>query len=350
MKDRTDIKDRKNKKDTKDEVPEVTGERLQKVLAQAGYGSRREIERWIELGEVKLNGNKATLGDRYNPGDLLKVKNKLVPESRLKAKHSRVIIYHKPVGEVTTRSDPEGRATVFDNLPKLGAARWIAVGRLDINTSGLLLFTTDGELANQLMHPSTQIEREYAVRVLGEVSDEALSNMTKGVELEDGVARFDSIHDQGGQGANHWYHVVLKEGRNREVRRLWESQGVTVSRLMRIRYGNITIPRAVRPGKQQDLNSYEINDLRRLVAEKGNAEPNVDDKRAGEKGISEKRTSEKRISQKRTSERRIVEKKTAEKESVEKRVSEKRFVKKGSADKGGVKKQNAKNTRDKKAR
>jgi len=173
---------------------------------------------------------------------------------------------------VTTRSDPEGRATVFDNLPKLGSARWIAVGRLDINTSGLLLFTTDGELANQLMHPSTQIEREYAVRVLGEVTDEAFSNMKKGVELEDGVAKFDSITDQGGQGANHWYHVVLKEGRNREVRRLWESQGVTVSRLMRIRYGNITIPRTVRPGKQQDLSSHEINDLRRLVAEKGNAE------------------------------------------------------------------------------
>jgi len=251
-----------NAKDT-----EITGERLQKILAQAGYGSRREIERWIERGEVKLNGKRASLGDRYNPGDLLKVKNKLVPESKLKAKHSRVIIYHKPVGEVTTRADPEGRATVFDNLPKLGSARWIAVGRLDINTSGLLLFTTDGELANRLMHPSTQIEREYAVRVLGEVSDEALANMQKGVDLEDGVAKFEAIHDQGGQGANHWYHVVLKEGRNREVRRLWESQGITVSRLMRIRYGNITIPRTVRPGKQQDLSNAEIVDLRRLVAE-----------------------------------------------------------------------------------
>jgi len=249
-----------------DKKVENPGERLQKILAQAGYGSRREIEGWIEKGEVKLNGKKASLGDRYKPGDLLKVKNKLVPESKLKAKHSRVIIYHKPVGEVTTRSDPEGRATVFDNLPKLGSARWIAVGRLDINTSGLLLFTTDGALANQLMHPSTQIEREYAVRVLGEVTDEALQNMKKGVELEDGIAKFENILDQGGQGANHWYHVVLKEGRNREVRRLWESQGVTVSRLMRIRYGNITIPRSVRPGKQQDLNSQEIKELRRLVS------------------------------------------------------------------------------------
>lgn len=253
------------------EVQEITGERLQKILAQAGYGSRREIERWIELGEVKLNGNKASLGDRFNPGDLLKIRNKLVPESRLKAKHSRVIIYHKPVGEVTTRADPEGRATVFDNLPKLGAARWIAVGRLDINTSGLLLFTTDGELANNLMHPSTQIEREYAVRVLGEVTNEALAAMCKGVELEDGVAKFEKIKDEGGQGANHWYHVVLKEGRNREVRRLWESQGITVSRLMRIRYGNIVIPREVRPGKQQDLTNYEIAELRRLVAAKGGA-------------------------------------------------------------------------------
>jgi len=247
----------------------VSGERLQKILAQAGYGSRREIEKWIERGEVKLNGKTASLGDRYNPGDLLKVKNKLVPESRLKAKHSRVIMYHKPVGEVTTRSDPEGRATVFDNLPKLGSSRWVAVGRLDINTSGLLLFTTDGALANQLMHPSTQIEREYAVRVLGEVSDEALDNMLKGVELEDGEAKFDAIQDQGGSGANHWYHVVLKEGRNREVRRLWESQGITVSRLMRVRYGNISLPRTVRPGKQQDLTNSEIGDLRRLVVNKG---------------------------------------------------------------------------------
>jgi len=250
------------------ETEKPAGERLQKVLAQAGYGSRREIEGWIERGEVKLNGKKASLGDRYKPGDQLKVKNKLVPESRLKAKHSRVIMYHKPVGEVTTRSDPEGRSTVFDNLPKLGSARWIAVGRLDINTSGLLLFTTDGELANQLMHPSTEIEREYAVRVLGDVSDEALKNMTTGVELEDGTAKFDSIADQGGQGANHWYHVVLKEGRNREVRRLWESQGITVSRLMRIRYGNISIPRQVRPGKHQDLRDFEIKALRKLVAEK----------------------------------------------------------------------------------
>lgn len=260
------VKNKKNAKDGEDEDV-ITGERLQKVLAKAGYGSRREIERWIEKGEVKLNGKAASLGDRYNPGDLLKVRNKLVQESRLKAKHSRVIIYHKPVGEVTTRSDPEGRSTVFDNLPKLGAGRWIAVGRLDINTSGLLLFTTDGELANQLMHPSTQIEREYAVRVLGEVTNESLRDMTQGVELEDGMAKFEKITDQGGQGANHWYHVVLKEGRNREVRRLWESQGITVSRLMRIRYGNITIPRTVRPGKQQDLSTGEIADLRRLVAE-----------------------------------------------------------------------------------
>ena len=274
-----------------DKKSKITGERLQKVLAQAGYGSRREIERWIERGEVKLNGKTATLGDRYNPGDLIKVKNKLVPESALKAKRSRIIMYHKPVGEVTTRSDPEGRATVFDNLPKLGSARWIAVGRLDINTSGLLLFTTDGELANKLMHPSTQIEREYAVRVLGEVSDEALQNMLNGVELDDGVAKFDAINDQGGQGANHWYHVVLTEGRNREVRRLWESQGITVSRLMRIRYGNITIPRSVRPGKYQDLQNFEVNALRKLVADNGEAEKT--------EGTSEKKNEKKRSHRKR---------------------------------------------------
>ena len=244
------------------------GERLQKILARAGYGSRRELEEWIKQGSVKLNDKTAELGDRYIPGDKLKVKGKLVPVSRLKKKDTRVLMYHKPVGEVTTRSDPEGRKTVFENLPKLAGGRWIAVGRLDISTSGLLLFTTDGTLANNLMHPSQEVEREYAVRVLGDVSKETLKALKEGVLLEDGPAKFDSIIDKGGEGANHWYHVVLHEGRNREVRRLWESQGVRVSRLMRVRYGPLSIPRTVRPGKFQDLTDREVSQLFSMVKDK----------------------------------------------------------------------------------
>jgi len=250
----------------------ATAERLQKVLARAGYGSRREIEEWIKRGSVKLNNNVAVLGDCYSPGDKLKVNGKLVPGSRLFEKQARVIIYHKPVGEVSTRSDPEGRKTVFDSLPKLSNGRWIAVGRLDISTSGLLLFTTDGSLANNLMHPSSEIEREYAVRILGEVDAEKIQNMREGVLLEDGPAHFASIIDKGGQGANHWYHVILHEGRNREVRRLWESQGVTVSRLMRVRFGPITLPRSVRPGKYADLSEGDIKRLNRLTEEKKSEE------------------------------------------------------------------------------
>lgn len=241
------------------------GERLQKVLARAGYGSRREIETWITEGRVKVNDKPVELGQLYTHGDKIKISGKLVPPSRLKSKDTKVIIYHKPVGEVTTRSDPEGRNTVFDNLPRLYGGRWIAIGRLDINTSGLLLLTSDGELANELMHPSGEIEREYAVRVLGEVSNETLQILKEGVLLEDGVARFEDIRDNGGQGANHWYHVVLKEGRNREVRRLWESQGITVSRLMRVRFGNIVLPKSLRQGKSMELSQEEIDSLRQLV-------------------------------------------------------------------------------------
>ena len=241
-------------------------ERLQKVLARAGYGSRREIETWITQGRVKVNDKPAELGQLYNVGDKIKVNGKLVPLSRLKTKETKVILYHKPVGELTTRSDPEGRNTVFDNLPRIHGGRWIAVGRLDINTSGLLILTTDGELANNLMHPSNEIEREYAVRILGEVTDETIKALKQGVLLEDGMAKFDQIYSQGGQGANHWYHVVLKEGKNREVRRLWESQGVTVSRLMRVRYGNVILSKSLRPGKTQELTPAEVSSLRRLVA------------------------------------------------------------------------------------
>ncbi len=243
------------------------GERLQKVLARAGYGSRREIEGWIRQGRVRVNDKPAELGQLYQPGDKIKVNGKLVSGARLKAKETKVIMYHKPVGEVTTRSDPEGRRTVFASLPRLHGGRWVSIGRLDLNTSGLLLLTTDGELANQLMHPRNEIEREYAVRVFGEVTPEILKALKTGVLLEDGAARFDAIYDQGGQGANHWYHVVLKEGRNREVRRLWESQGVTVSRLIRVRFGNITLPKYLRPGNAQELTPEQISALKKLLSQ-----------------------------------------------------------------------------------
>jgi len=241
-------------------------EKLQKVLARAGYGSRREIEGWIAEGRISVNGKVSQLGERVTGEDVIRVDGHVVSKTRLEHSHKcRVLMYHKPVGEVTTRSDTEDRPTVFDNLPTLRNGRWIAVGRLDINTSGLLLFTNDGELANRLMHPSYHIDREYAVRVLGEVSDEALEKLRSGVELEDGVGRFTTLEDRGGEGANHWYHVTLEEGRNREVRRLWESQGVTVSRLTRVRYGPITMPRWLRAGRWDEIGEKPLHLLRQSV-------------------------------------------------------------------------------------
>jgi 23S rRNA pseudouridine2605 synthase len=240
-------------------------EKLQKVLARAGYGSRREIEGWISDGRISVNGRIVPLGERVSEGDVIRIDGKVVSKTRLQSNRCRVLMYHKPVGEVTSRSDEEGRSTVFDNLPRIVNGRWIVVGRLDINTSGLLLFTTDGELANRLMHPSYTLEREYAVRVLGDVEPEVIRALTTGVELEDGEARFTSIVDGGGEGANHWYHVTLEEGRNREVRRLWESQGVTVSRLSRVRYGPITLPRWLRPGRWEELPDEQISLLRQSV-------------------------------------------------------------------------------------
>ena len=230
-------------------------ERIQKLLATAGYGSRREIERWIGAGEILVNGQKATLGQQISAQDKVVLRGKpLHLESRLRAT-PKVLAYHKKAGEVCTRSDPEGRPTVFDNLPYIRQGRWVMIGRLDVNTDGLLLFTTDGELANRLMHPSSEIEREYAARVLGEVDGEMLQRLQTGVELEDGPAHFLRISDVGGEGANHWYHVVLAEGRNREVRRLWESQGVKISRLIRIRYGIVSLPRHLRSGHHEELDA-----------------------------------------------------------------------------------------------
>ena len=234
-------------------------ERLQKLLAHAGLGSRREIETWIAAGEVSVNGQVAKLGDQASPTDVIMVRGKLVSSAAPEV--ARVIAYHKPEGEVCTRSDPEGRDTVFTHLPVLRQGRWVAVGRLDLNTSGLLLFTTDGELANRLMHPSQELEREYAVRVLGEVTPAQLQAMQQGVTLEDGVAAFDRITPAGGSGANQWFHVVLREGRNREVRRLWESQELRVSRLMRLRYGPISLGTGLHSGRWRELEPAEMKQL-----------------------------------------------------------------------------------------
>ena len=239
-------------------------EKLQKVLARAGIGSRREMERWIAQGRVKVNDQVATLGDRVSNKDNIKVDNKFINQKRTEVQQ-RVIVYHKPIGEVCTRDDPEGRKTIFSNLPKLRTGRWISVGRLDLNTSGLLLLTTDGELANKLMHPSSEIEREYAVRILGEVSPEIIKQLKTNVPLDDGDAHFSDVKESGGQGANHWYNVILKEGRNREVRRLWEYFGFAVSRLMRVRYGDVKLERRVRPSKSEDLTEKEMLALYKSV-------------------------------------------------------------------------------------
>lgn len=258
--------------------PELPGEKLQKVLARVGLGSRRELERWIADGRVTVDGVTARLGDRVVPGQDIRVDGQSLSGGMRHGTRRRVILYHKPEGEVCTTSDPEGRATVFDHLPVLRGARWIVVGRLDFNTQGLLLFTTDGELAYRLMHPSSEIEREYAVRVLGQVDAAMLARLRDGVMLDDGPAHFDDVMDAGGEGANHWYHVTLKEGRNREVRRLWEAVGVTVSRLIRVRFGAITLPRQLRPGRWMDLEKENLTLLLESVGLKAE-EPRVDKSR-----------------------------------------------------------------------
>ena len=235
-------------------------ERLQKLLAQSGIGSRREMEELILAGRVSVNGEIAQIGQSASPGDRVKVSGRLV-NLRFANRLPRVILYHKPEGEIVSRDDPNHRPSVFNSLPRLSGARWVAVGRLDFNTSGLLLFTTSGELANRLRHPRYNLVREYAVRVLGELSAEARQRLLDGVELDDGVAQFSSFVEAGGEGANHWYRVSLFEGRNREVRRMFEAVGVTVSRLMRVRYGPFVLPPNLKRGQVQELDDKVVQQL-----------------------------------------------------------------------------------------
>jgi 23S rRNA pseudouridine2605 synthase len=240
-------------------------EKLQKVLAAAGLGSRRQLEVWIQEGRIAVNGQIAKLGDRITPDARVKVDGREIDLLKSQGKKTRVLIYHKPEGEICSHADPEKRPSVFDRLPMIRNGRWISIGRLDFNTSGVFLLTNDGELANRLMHPSAEIEREYAVRVQGEVSKPMLNQLKKGVQLDDGLAHFDSVTDAGGEGANHWYHVVVKEGRNRLVRRLWEAQDVRVSRLIRVRFGEITLPRSLRKGRWEELEKETIDVLMRMA-------------------------------------------------------------------------------------
>lgn len=236
----------------------VQGEKLQKVLAQSGFGSRRAMEEWIAAGRVSVNGEPATLGMRVLPGDLVKTERRTIRVGE-RDQTARVLLYHKPEGEIVSRDDPEKRASVFYKLPKLRGQKWIAIGRLDFNTSGLLIFTTSGELANRLMHPRFEVEREYAVRVQGTMTDEQITQVLKeGVMLEDGPVTFDKLEDEGGEGFNHWYRVMLKEGRNRIVRRTFDALGLPVSRLMRVRFGIINLPPRLKRGMTAELGEGEV--------------------------------------------------------------------------------------------
>ena len=233
------------------------GEKLQKVLAHLGLGSRRQIEGWIEEGRLTIDGLTARLGDRVRGGQAVRLDGKSIALDA--ASQVRVLLYHKPLREVCSRNDPEGRKTVFERLPRLKSGRWISVGRLDFNTTGVLLFTTDGDLAHALMHPSAAIEREYLVRVMGRVDDDVLHRLKEGVQLDDGPARFSDIQEGGGDGINRFFYVVLTEGRNREVRRLWESQGLTVSRLKRVRYGEVFMPSKLKKGQWLELPQKDVD-------------------------------------------------------------------------------------------
>ena len=240
-------------------MSEQQGERLQKVLAQAGVGSRREMEEWIVAGRVTVNGEVATLGMRVVEGDVVRADKRTIHFKALGSSLPRVLLYHKQEGEIVSRDDPEKRASVFDRLPKLRGMKWLAIGRLDYNTSGLLIFTTSGDLANRLMHPRFEVEREYAVRVQGRMTDEQIKQMVKdGITLEDGPVKFDKLTDEGGEGYNHWYRLVLREGRNRIVRRTFEALGLPVSRLMRVRFGIVNLPPRLKRGMLAELCVGEV--------------------------------------------------------------------------------------------
>jgi 23S rRNA pseudouridine2605 synthase len=238
---------------------EQQGERLQKVLARAGVGSRREMEEWISAGRVTVNGEVALLGMRVVEGDVVRADKRVVPVKAQGDTLPRVLLYHKQEGEIVSRDDPEKRASVFDKLPKVRGQKWIAIGRLDFNTSGLLIFTTSGDLANHLMHPRFEVEREYAVRVQGSMTEEQMHQMvTQGIELDDGPVKFEKLADEGGEGFNHWYRLVLKEGRNRVVRRTFEALGLPVSRLMRVRFGIVNLPPRLKRGMMAELGEREV--------------------------------------------------------------------------------------------
>lgn len=254
---------KKSRPEIKDK-PEQPAERLQKVMAGAGLGSRRSLENLIGEGSVQVNGRQARLGESVKPGDLIIFRDRewqVVSETA----QQRTLIYNKPEGELTTREDPQGRATVFGRLPRVAGARWVAVGRLDINTTGLLLLTTDGELANAMMHPSNQVDREYVCRIRGQVADEQVEKLRQGVELDDGPARFSDIQRLPGTSGNQWFQVTLLEGRNREVRRLWEAVGCMVSRLKRVRYGAAKLPKGLRVGTWSEITPHEHRVLRQDV-------------------------------------------------------------------------------------
>jgi 23S rRNA pseudouridine2605 synthase len=243
--------------------------KLHKVLAEAGLGSRRDMEELIIAGRVSVNGEPAHIGQRILPADQVRINGKLV-QRKVSTRPPRVLVYHKPSGEIVSTSDPEGRATVFDRLPSMKVGKWLAVGRLDFNTEGLLLFTTSGDLANKLMHPRYGIEREYAVRTLGELEEGMRQRLLSGVELDDGLAQFNKIADGGGDGANRWYRVTISEGRNREVRRMFEAVGLTVSRLIRTRYGSLTLPSNLKRGRWEEMDEHAV---RALMAANGLQKP-----------------------------------------------------------------------------
>lgn len=263
----------------------ATTQKLHKVLAQAGYGSRRDMELWIRDGKVMVNGVLAKLGLRVGERDQITVAGSVV-ETGSAARLPRVLLYHKPDGEIVSRDDPRRRPSVFEHLPVVKHAKWIAVGRLDFNTCGLLIFTTSGELANQMMHPRFEIEREYAVRVMGRLQPQHLQQLTQGIELEDGIARCERVELRGGQGANQWCHVVLKEGRNRVVRRMFGKLGLTVSRLMRVRFGMLELPPRVKRGHYQELSSEQTRRLLEWLAAAPRASSPAPRQRGADRGDS----------------------------------------------------------------